>query len=215
VTEIRVDFSKDFSRSFDGLQDAVRKSAAFALNEGARFGRVRQIDKMADEINLPRSYMSRRMDVAKAYPGQPVLQAKLRGTHVPVSLSRFLARPSLRNTPNARSTVGKVSVRVLKKGAAKDMKRAFLVRLRKGKELTSDQYNVGLAMRLPNSAAVTGRKKPLRALDRGTRTSLFLLHGPSVDQLFRREVDTEHALNQPVLNAIEREFFRQLKRLGV
>lgn len=82
------------------------------------------------------------------------------------------------------------------------MDRAFLVRLRGA----PDGFNTGLAVRLRPGESLRA-SRAARRLD----NNVYLLYGPSVDQIFR-SVAVEQS--EPVLLDLEIEFRRQFIRLS-
>lgn len=215
---IDVDFNEalgSISRRMDKAAGSVRKASVFAVNEAARFGRAAAIREMDNQITLGRKYMSDNMLVSKARLTAGEVSASITGKQRPVSLSRFLVNKSLRNTFTSLKKGEKsplLKTRVRKGGAAKNMPKAFLIRMRSGRELSETKYNIGMAIRLPNGQSVSGRHKGLRPYAKGKNSSLYLLHGPSVDQLFRSIVDTA-GLDDTIAERAQGEFLRQIARL--
>ena len=216
---IEIDFSSLTALATDMRASAtsVRKASVFAVNEGARFGRASALRDMDEQITLGKKYMSDNMQVSKARITAGEVSATITGRQRPTSLSRFLVNKTLRTTftslkkGDPRPTL---KVKVKKQGAGSGIPGAFLVRMRSGKELTETGYNVGMAIRLPNGKQVHNRKKELKPFAKGKNSSLYLLHGPSVDQLFRSIVSADK-LDDTVADRVEREFMRQLERVGV
>lgn len=183
----------------DALPDAASQAAKFALNDVAQGPGLAVFRKaVADSANFPPGYLtdSRLGVTSKATSTR--LATTITGRFRATSLARFAQSP----------TVGKTGVRVeVRRGHSVDIKRAFIIRLRAGKTLTNDSFNLGLAIRLKPGEKLrnTVGARPI-ALDKG----LYLLYGPSVDQVFR-EVGSEEA--PQVLKLVETEFYRQFFRL--
>ena len=122
----------------------------------------------------------------------------------PTSLARFAPGQSF---VGARRTGG-VNVRVNRGGGAKRIKGAFFVRLRRGGD-TGDGFNLGLAIRLKPGEKLRGRRKG------GTGVmlapDLYILQGPSVDQVFR---EVSVAGSPRIADNLVKEFTRQWVRLS-
>ena len=88
----------------------------------------------------------------------------------------------------------------MKRGRTKTLRKAFLVNLRNG--------NVGLAVRLKQGETLQNKTygKPVML-----GKNLYLLYGPSVDQVFRTVADD----SLPMLGEeVSKEFFRNFARLS-
>jgi hypothetical protein len=84
------------------------------------------------------------------------------------------------------------------------MPSAFLMRLRAGAG-TADNYNIGLAIRLAPGERIRNKRVMTQV-----GHNLYLLYGPSVDQVFRTVADD----NAPEIATMVRdEFYRQFARL--
>lgn len=176
---------------FDRLPENVLKAARLAVNATARRGVPLAARSMERQINFPRGYLTGqdgRLSISKFASGND-LDARIKGRDRPTSLARFV-RGTL-------STTGKrsgVTVEV-KPGQAKRMPGAFALRLNNG--------NIGLALRTKN-----GRPPSMGAKLIGK--GLYLLYGPSVDQVF---VKTREYVGPDLETYMEREFGR-LMELG-
>ena len=78
------------------------------------------------------------------------------------------------------------------------MDQAFLVRLKNN--------NIGLAVRLKPGEVLQNSEKAVR-LD----NNVYLLYGPSVDQVFRSVADD---ITPSIQQSVSRQFFRQFTRLS-
>ena len=116
------------------------------------------------------------------------------------SLARFV-----RGSPK----VGKQGVYVaVSPGKARFMKRAFLIKLPQGSNpITDTQHNLALAMRLKRGETLQNKSTARRIA-----SGLYVLYGPSVDQVFRNREDTGVAIDLiPELeDDLQAEFLRQL-----
>jgi len=187
--------------TLDTMADDVKRAAMRAVNYAAGKAQTRGRRKIAAQVNLPYSYLAG-MDSS----GRPRLgitksasldnaEAIITGRHRPTSLARFVTSGSPDNTD--RGVVLKVDDRT------KKSKRMFLIRLPQGRTLTETKSNLGLAIRLRPGESVTNKKQMVR-MSRG----LYLLFGPSIDQIYRT-VASDDTLE--VSHDLEREFLRLVK----
>lgn len=172
-------------------------SAARALNFAADKVRTSSIPKMLEEVNFPSGYLmpskGNFFSRLTANPGNLVasVTAKARAT----SLSRFAIAGKL-GTPG-------IIVQV-KKGHSVDMPKAFFMRLRAGQTLTETKNNLGVAVRLRPGDPLRNRRDMALPLKDGS--NIYLLYGPSVDQVFRTLRDENIEL---AAQYMEDEFIRQ------
>jgi hypothetical protein len=187
-------------KEFDGAKQAIRLAAARAINKISRDGRALIARDIRDQVNLPASYVApgqKRLYVSKeATTGD--LEGKITARGRATSLARFV-----QGTPRRGQGV-RVEVAP---GRSRYMKKAFLIRLPAGKGDTDTKFNMGLAIRLRPGETLQN-KLTARRMEKG----LYLLYGPSVDQVFRardgsgvaNDVAPQLAVN------LEREFLRLL-----
>lgn len=161
-------------RELGKAETLVARVVRRAVNRAARHGRTVASRGIRDRVALKASYVNRHLRVTPARGNSTT--AVIRATRRPVLLSRYGARPLTRKTktpghklkgqPAHQVAAGRkltgVSVKVGKNKPRKRMRGAFFIRLR-GSGAT------GVAVR-------TGRG----------RDDYKVLHGPSVDQVFRR-----------------------------
>jgi hypothetical protein len=185
--------------------EVARRAARISINSVAsRKAAPRFRKAVAAEVAFPTGYVNRdRLDVTKQATDAD-LTAKITARFRPTSLSRFAQGQGFEG---ARRTGG-VRVRVRKGGSAVFMRGAFFVRLRRGMDI-QDGFNVGLAIRLKPGERLRGRKKGGASVQ--LAPDLYLLYGPSVDQVFR---DIAVAESPGVARDLEREFIRQWVRLN-
>jgi hypothetical protein len=151
----------------DKLDPAIVKAARLAVNATVRRGQTKAARSMERQIRFPRGYLTGadgRLAIAKFASGSD-LEALLRGRDRPTSLARFVAGGA------KVGQRGGVSVEV-DPGIAKFMPGAFAIKLRNN--------NIGLAVRTKNPPSVGAKK---------LSESLYLLYGPSVDQVFNKTRD--------------------------
>lgn len=186
----------ELEQYFATMPDRANKAAAAALNKvggGTGLTLLRHATQDA-EVEFPSGYVNAdRMYFAKR-AGPNDLEVKIGARDQPTSLARF-AEPG---TPLRKAGV-KVTVH---RGKQTLLKKAFLLPLRSG--------NVGLAVRLKAGETfsnTTGAREIESA--RTSNTQLYLLYGPSVDQVFRGIAED----NLPeILEMVSDEFVRQFAR---
>ena len=186
--------------AIQGLQDYVEampraaiEGARIALNDvAAGSGLAIFRNAVADEIDFPPGYLNDDRLGVESRATNSNLAVTIVGRDRPTSLARFVSQVNL---------PGKYGVTVqVKRGRTRQIKRGFIIRLKNG--------NKGLAIRLKPGERLsntTGAKQI------GANTGLYLLYGPSVDQVFR-EVGPDKT--PEVLAEVEQEFYRQFFRLS-
>ena len=186
---------------FRTAADAAVPAMRMAINDVATRGGMALIrEEMTDQIAFPRGYLTGdRIGVTKRATNAN-LEAVITGRKRATSLARFATGPTV------FSGKGGVQVRV-KNGRTTYLKRAFLVRLRKGASLEEDNYNVGLALALRPGERVNKRTDHLSWLEEGR---VALLYAPSVDQVFGGVADQ---VAEPIGDMVSTEFLRQFARL--
>lgn len=185
---------------FRRLPDVANMAARMALNDVARGSGMKLLRAAIEkQVHFPPGYVNN----DRLFVSQPARNDKLE-VHItarqrPTSLARFAQGATL----GKRGGGVKVEVH---HGSLRPMKSAFLVRLRAGAALSNEQFNVGLAIRL---------KPGQRLVNKRVQTQLghnvYLLYGPSIDQVFR-EVAAEEAPH--ITPLVENEFLRQFTRLA-
>ena len=184
-------------RLLGNLTDARRtRVASRAINKTARDARSESQRKILAQVAFPRSYLNPstgRLAVSR-FASPDDLQANIRGRFAPTSLARF-------SVGSAKRGAG-VTVQV-KPGMATFMRRAFLIRLPQGKSLTETKFNLGLAVRLRKGETLKNKR-----LARKMSSGLYLLYGPSVDQVFR---DVSEQVAPGAADKLEAEFLRLLE----
>lgn len=184
----------------DVAPETTRQAASLAMNTVIpRKGMTRYKKAIRSQVGFPSGYLDQDDRLAVTKNARPAdLESIVTARQRPTSLARFTSS----RTPGQEG----LAVRV-KPGRSVMMKRAFLVRLRAGTALDGENFNLGLAVRAPDGI----RNK--RDTSRMVRLAkdVFLLYGPSVDQVFRSVGQTETPL---VLDEIESEFYRQFARLS-
>lgn len=186
-----------------GLDSDTRRLAAVrAINKIARDARSEAARLIRQEVNLPAAYVSpnqKRLWVSKqATRGN--LEARIEAQGRSTSLAQFV-----RGAPKP----GKPGLYVeVAPGKARFMKRAFLIKLPQGSSpITDTKFNLGLAIRLRPGEALKNKISAKR-VEKG----LYVLYGPSVNQVFRAN-DGDGIANEMspgVAGKLESEFLRLL-----
>lgn len=191
----------DDLKQFDGTKQAIRVAASRAINKITRDGRVELARDIRDQVNLPASYVApgqKRLYVSQAASAGN-LEGKITARGRATSLARFV-----QGTPRRGQGV-RVEVAP---GRSRYMKNAFLIRLPAGNSNVDTKYNMGLAIRLRPGEQLRN-KLSARRMEKG----LYLLYGPSVDQIFRARDGSGVAAEKAPKFArdLEREFLRLLE----
>jgi hypothetical protein len=201
---------------FDSLPETAEAAQILAVNEGARFAQVRGSESIRDQVNFSKGYLgtpsmgaAARLGITQRARANDV-EAVVRGRERPTSLARF----AVGNKSFGKRSPGRpVRVQVSKRGGAKTLPGAWLMRLRSGASLSDENFNVGLAIRLAPGQSINKREFADTFGDfsmQGTKSRFMLLYGPSVAQVFR---DVAGDLQGIVSSRVEDEFIRQFERL--
>lgn len=162
------------STALDDLNEMtadMARNMVRAINKTVERGRAAAAKLMRDQVAFPASYLApsgNRLTIDKRANGED-LSAVIRGRHRPTSLARFAAGSARPRQIGARITV--------QPGLATFLPRAFFIRLRSGN--ADLRNNMGLAIRLPEGQRPSRAYKPTELFP-----GLWLLYGPSVDQVF-------------------------------
>jgi len=152
------------------------------------------------EVAFPRGYLDdpNRLGVTAKATDQN-LRAIITGRNRPTSLARFAYG-------SPETTRGKPLTIRVSPSNARVLKQAFLIRLRAGRAPIGENSNVGLAIRLKPGETIE-HKSDMVPFGGG----LYLLYGPSVDQVFR---DVAAEISPAVADEMASEFLRQFVRLS-
>lgn len=179
----------------------VELAAVQAVNLVARDKRSRAARLIQAQINLPKSYLepsAGRLTVAqKATRGNKEAIIRARGR--PTSLARYATS----------TTFNKAGVRLrVQPGQTSFMKRAFLIKLPGKDGDTETQFNAGLAIRLRPGESLRNKTRQVKL-----QKNLYLLYGPSVQQVFLDNQGNGVAKDMApeTAKALEAEFLRLLK----
>ncbi len=164
--------------ALDDLGSKIVRTARQTINSTIRRTRTSSAKQIRRQVNFPASYLSTssdRLSITK-FASDSDLEGRITGRSRPTSLARFI-----HGTPRGSggaATAGGVNVEV-KPGHARRLPRAFVMKLRVGSG-DGTGFNLGLAIRLRDG------KKPNRAYKPvSLGKNLWLLYGPSVDQVFK------------------------------
>lgn len=179
---------KRFEERFQAYPELTLKAASLAINDVTRMTLATSTNEMMSQVNLPRRYIRERLKVIQ-YSNPYRLEAIIQGRQRATSLFRFDGKElGLRKGVRVRVKAGK---------AGKTMKRAFLLKLKNG--------NKGLAVRLKRGDKMENKGKTY-----SNDPGLYLLYGPSVQQVFQ---SVAPEIEPQVTKDLEREFNRQFNRL--
>lgn len=176
-----------------GLTDEdIVRAAVRATNDALDFGRTRAAEEMRKQVRFPARYLqgneTGRLQVTQRAQAAR-LEGHITGRDNPTSLARFVSG----------SQAGKGGIRVsVKPGRSSLIKNAFLMKLRAGND--GPLSNIGLAVRTKGGPPKAFKPKKLS-------DKLWLLYGPSVNQVFRTVRDD---ISGPVEERWENEFHRLL-----
>jgi len=193
----------DLEQYLETLPGVTRTAARLALNDTvSRKAMPKFRAAVKKQANFPSGYVNDdRLGITRRATDSN-LSVAVTARFRPTSLARFAPGQSFEGARRTRQ----VRVRVRSKSVT--IKRAFFVRLRRGGD-TSDGFNLGLAIRLRPGERLKGRRdggSSVRLAD-----NLYLLYGPSIDQIFRTVAVSEA---EDVLDDLETEFVRQFVRLA-
>lgn len=186
-------------KSLDTLPDNILRNAQRAVNSTIRKARSTSRSAMEDQVNFPRGYLTGkdgRLEQRLARGKE--LKGYLVGRDRPTSLSRFV-QGGLRVQGQGVPRAAGLTVEV-KPGVAKRLPTAFAMKLRNN--------NIGIAMRLPRGKSPTKKGGGVEIRNSGSNSSLWLLYGPSVDQVF---VKTREMIRDDMEEFMEREFERLMQ----
>lgn len=172
----------------ENLDENIVKAARQAINRVTDRTRTRSDKQIREEVNFPPRYLAQRLKVSQRASGRD-LQATISGRDRPTSLARFAKD----RDPAAARRRGGVTVTV-SPGQSVFMAGAFLMQLRGG--------NLGLALRLKAGESIRN-KRSVRKVGAG----LYLLYGPSINQVFATVAQDQ---TPETADELEREFLRIL-----
>jgi hypothetical protein len=188
-------------QDIDLLKPQIEMAAIRSINRAADAGRTKAQRAIMEQVNFPSGYLNpsaKRLFVSrKAQRGK--LEARITARSRPTSLARFSTGPAQRGA----------GVRVeVQPGRSVVLPRAVLVRLRGGSGPVEPRSNMGLAVRLKPGDSLRNKRSVVK-LAKG----LYLLYGPSVDQVFLSNDGTGVAddLAPEIAESMAAEFMRLLE----
>lgn len=177
-------------QAIDKLPDEIVKAARMAVNATVRRSQATAARSMERQVKFPSGYITGqagRLRITKLASAHD-LEGKVTGRDRPTSLARFIkGTPRLPGSGAPRQAGVMVEV---KPGIARRMPGAFAIRLRNS--------NIGLALRTKDG-------RPPSAGAKLIGKGLYLLYGPSIDQVF---VETRNLIRPDMEEYMEREFLR-------
>lgn len=195
----------DIEHYFQNAPKTANRAARLAINTISRRKGLTRIKKaMLNEIAFPSGYLSGDRLKATKFAKDTDLEAVITGRKRATSLARFTTGNPVVGSKLAMG----VSVKV-KRGKVTHLKKAWLVRLKRGASLTEDNYNVGLAVRLSPGEKLQDKNDTHKSWL--VKDKVALLYGPSVDQVFKNIIAD---VSPDLLDDVGTEFFRQFERLS-
>jgi hypothetical protein len=191
---------------FEQMPEIADEAARLSINDTIRFARRTGSKRVRSQVNFKAGYLGSddsddgALAISKyAKTGED--DAVLRAREMPTSLARFAT-----TQPTFGRRRGGVRVKV-SPGSTKAMPRAFFMKLRRGNsDITGENYNVGLAIRLRKGERIENKKRM-----RNIGGNLYLLYGPSVAQVFD---DVAVEMLAEVSDKLASDFVRQFERLS-
>lgn len=174
---------------------AIAENAVRAINKTIERSRASASRIMRSQVNFKAGYLSRqdRLGVTKKAT-RADLEAVITGRHRPTSLAQFVRGAAV---VGSRRRAG-VTVEV-KPGLVQRLPKAFFIKLRAG-NTDAGPGNTGLAIRLPQGKRPDRAYKPTLV-----GKNLWLLYGPSIDQVFD---DAANDISPDAAEFLEAEFLR-------
>lgn len=193
----------DLGLYFETLPAVAAQAMSRALNFAAQQAIKLGADEIYKQVNFPAGYVEDGRLKQSQYSTPTQLEARVQGRDRPTSLARFVP-PGTMPAPSfairgKRAPNPGVNVTV-KPGQTKHFSSGFLIGLRNG--------NIGFAIRLRPGDTVreVRRFSPIQLFP-----GVFLLYGPSVDQVFD---DVAETIKPEVTSALVDEFSRQFDLLA-
>jgi hypothetical protein len=189
---------KDALAFFDEFPEIATTSAVLAVNDTADKSVPPIKRKMVRQINFPRDYLNASRLGVRRRATRGSLEAVISGRDRPTSLARFAPGATPENSKNQPIFLRVKPGRTTKLVRGDGKPSAFLLRLKNG--------NIGLAVRLRKGETLRNSDK---AVNLGE--NLYLLYGPSVDQVLQ-DVATQETPD--ISDRLTNSFLRQFTRLS-
>lgn len=200
---IMLDGLDKFADATGNLPENVTTAITRSINKTLDRTRTRAARVVLDQVAFPASYLGpakKRLWVRQRARNDSLF-GSIEGRDAATSLARF-AKQKVTTSGSQRPKGGKIDVRVRTGGGFRAIPRAFLIRLKNN--------NVGLAVRT-NGNSPSGAFKP-----KEIGKNLWLLYGPSVDQVLLAASDGDgvyEELSPEALEFMAGEFNRQMDLL--
>ncbi|KAE8546151.1 hypothetical protein [Marinobacter nauticus] len=197
--------NKELQDYLEKYPKVARNAARMAINDTIRRGRRQAKQEILKQVNLMPSYVNKTR-LTENLASNDNLTGSIVGRRRPTSLARFdvnqLYKPN-RSKPGRK----KAGLSVKVKRSRKKIPNAFLVNLKAGNQ---DGANQGLAIRVP-AGKKPRRRFNAKPLYKNENTNVYLLYGPSIQQVFD---DVAEDLQPELTTYLNREFRRQFGRLN-
>lgn len=192
---VAVDGLESLATDFAEITDKIAARASMAINATARRYRTEASRLIRDEVAFPARYLDSRTDGrlrVRQTATAARLEAAIEGRFEPTSLTRFVrgAVTHGRKAPKLRVNPGRTT----------QIPNSFIMNLRNG--------NKGLAIRLKPGETIQNKRRMVSFSRKDA--NLYLLYGPSVDQVFR-SVASDVAPD--AASFLEQEFIRLTENL--
>lgn len=199
VTIDAADFP-DVMEAFTLFPQRAARALSIAINETMRKVLLPLArEQILKEVNYPEGYLTDDRLGITQFAQPTLLEGRVKGRDRPTSLAQFADATGIPAKGQPWIPVNSVEVAP---GRSKKIGRAFLVPLNSG--------NVGLAIRLRPGEKLTGVRDLSVSRELFPGSNIFLLYGPSVDQVFSGVAED---IKPEVMEAMETEFYRQYYRL--
>lgn len=201
--EIDASGIRDLEAYFERFPVAARTAMKDAINDTARGEAIKLAKRnMTKEVAFPEGYLDGDRLRVTRFATTDSLEARITGRDRPTSLARF-TRPG---TPisRGRGQHGQGAFVTVNPGRSSYFPTGFLIGLKNG--------NIGFAIRVPAGQRIKGveRYQPIVLFrDKNNEPIVYLLYGPSVDQVFQNVAGD---IAPEITSELEAEFSRQLAR---
>lgn len=203
---------KEFEKALAAQPEKASKAAAMAINDIVRKTYAYTKRKIMRSVNLKASYLDGRdggqprLKISQ-FAKDTDLKAVIVGRQRATSLNRFGATQLYGTSKKGKKIKAGISVNI--KGRKKKIPKAFFVNLKRG---TAENGNIGVAIRVKSGERVDGKKLSGQPMGGAGNSDVYLLYGPSVEQLFRTQIADDGAIFAS--DHLDREFQRQFARLN-
>jgi hypothetical protein len=201
---VDINFDKQMLDQLERFPREASKAAKLAINDTLDHGRTMAKRQIMSEVNLPASYLDgkssegRRLATRKVVRLGQEISGSIIGRRRPTSLYRYEARQLYAPAQKGGRKKQGVSVKVDR--TTKRIPKAFIMNLKGG--------NHGVAIRLPKGQK-PNRRWNGKPLYKNNTQNVYLLYGPSVNQVFD---DVAEEIRPELNTYLGREFQRQLSR---